>query len=212
MDPATDVAQLPFPNATRLAASIGAVLETTPHTAVPVPGRESAVLVLLYDRDGAPHLVLTKRTDTLEHHPGQVSLPGGRLDGSDEDLATTALRETHEELGIAPESVRIVGRLSDVPTMASGFVISPFVGVSEAPLRPVPSEREIARVLEVPIVALLAADARLPARPDILSLRYPLHGEDVWGATARILRIFSRVVREALERLEPGGEHVGACR
>lgn len=205
MDPAIDVARPPLPAATHLAASIGAVLGGTPYSAVPSPGRESAVLVLLYERDGAPHLVLTKRTDTLEHHPGQVSFPGGRLDAGDEDLAATALRETHEELGVAPDSVRIVGRLPDVPTMASGFVISPFVGVSESPLRPVPSEREIARVLEVPIVALLAADARLPARPDILSLRYPLSGEDVWGATARILRMFSRVVRDALGRIDAEG-------
>jgi 8-oxo-dGTP pyrophosphatase MutT (NUDIX family) len=198
MDPATDVAQLTLPNATRLAAGVGAVLEGMPHGAAPAPGRESAVLILLYDRDDAPHLVLTKRTDTLEHHPGQVSLPGGRPDPADDDLAMTALREMHEELGVAPESVRVVGRLPDVPTMASGFVISPFVGVSDAPLRPVPSEREIARVLEVPVVALLAADALLPATPDILSLRYPLDGEDVWGATARILRVFSRVVRDAV--------------
>ena len=101
------------------------------HRGTVAHGRESAVLVLLYDRGGAPHLVLTKRTDTLEHHPGQVSLPGGRPDPDDGDLATTALRETHEELGVAPESVRIVGRLPDVPTTVSGFVISPFVGVSE---------------------------------------------------------------------------------
>jgi 8-oxo-dGTP pyrophosphatase MutT (NUDIX family) len=198
MDVATDVAQPQLPNATRLADGIGAVLEGVPYAAALAPGRESAVLVLLYDRGGAPHLVLTKRTDTLEHHPGQVSLPGGRLDPNDGDLATTALRETHEELGVAPASVRIVGRLPDVPTMVSGFVISPFVGVSEQPLRPVPSEHEIARVLEVPVVVLLEADARLPAAPDISSLRYPLDGEDVWGATARILRVFAAIVRQAL--------------
>lgn len=99
---------------------------------------------------------------------------------------------------MAPDSVRIVGRLPDVPTMVSGFVISPFVGVSEQPLRPVPSEHEIARVLEVPIVALLEADARLPPAPDIGSLRYPFDGEDVWGATARILRALAAIVRQVL--------------
>ena len=198
MDVATDVAQPQLPNASRLADGIGAVLEGAPYTAAPAHGRESAVLVLLYDRGGAPHLVLTKRADTLEHHPGQVSLPGGRPDQDDGDLAATALRETHEELGVAPDSVRIVGRLPDVPTMVSGFVISPFVGVSEQPLRPVPSEHEIARVLEVPIVALLEADARLPPAPDIGSLRYPFDGEDVWGATARILRALAAIVRQVL--------------
>lgn len=198
MDVATDVARQPLPNAIRLAAGIEAVLEGMPYSAAAAPGRESAVLVLIYDRGGAPHLVLTKRTDTLEHHPGQVSLPGGRPDPADANLAETALRETHEELGVAPESVRVVGRLPDVPTMVSGFLISPFVGVSEQPLHPVPSEREIARVLEVPIGVLLEADDRLPESPDVRSLRYPFHGEDVWGATARILRVFSGVVRQAV--------------
>jgi hypothetical protein len=74
MDVATDVAQRPLPSALLLAASIEGVLTGTTG-AVVEPGRESAVLVLIYDRGGAPHLVLTKRTDTLEHHPGQVSLP-----------------------------------------------------------------------------------------------------------------------------------------
>lgn len=198
MDVATDVAQQPLPGAILLAASIEGVLTEMTGAAVE-PGRESAVLVLIYDRGGAPHLVLTKRTDTLEHHPGQVSLPGGRPDPEDVDLAATALRETHEELGVAPESVRVIGRLQDVPTMASGFVISPFVGVSGRPLHPVPSEHEIARVLEIPILTLLEADAALPTSPDILTLRYPLDGEDVWGATARILRGFAAVVRRALD-------------
>jgi len=199
MDVATDVARQPLPNAVRLAAGIEAVLEEVPHSAAAAPGRESAVLVLIYDRGGAPHLVLTKRTDTLEHHPGRVSLPGGRPDPGDASLAATALRETHEELGVTPESVRVVGRLPDVPTMVSGFVISPFVAVSELPLHPVPSEHEIARVLEIPIVALLEADTALPESPDIRSLRYPLDGEDVWGATARILRGFAAVVRQSLD-------------
>jgi 8-oxo-dGTP pyrophosphatase MutT (NUDIX family) len=199
MDVATDVSHPPLPKAVRLAAGVEAVLDGTPHSAAAAPGREAAVLVLIYDRGDAPHVVLTKRTDTLEHHPGQVSLPGGRPDLGDSGLAATALRETHEELGVAPDAVRIVGRLPDVPTTVSGFVISPFVGVSELPLHPVPSEHEIARVLEVPIAALLLADARLPAVPDILSLRYPLGGEDVWGATARILRAFAAVVRQAID-------------
>jgi 8-oxo-dGTP pyrophosphatase MutT (NUDIX family) len=199
MDVATDVARQPLPDAVRLAAGIEAVLEGMPDSAAAAgPGRESAVLVLIYDRGGAPHLVLTKRTDTLEHHPGQISLPGGRLDPGDANLTATAIRETHEELGVAPDSVRVVGRLPDVPTMVSGFVISPFVAVSELPLHPVPSEHEIARVLEIPILTLLEADAALPDAPDIRSLRYPLDGEDVWGATARILRGFAGVVRQAL--------------
>jgi 8-oxo-dGTP pyrophosphatase MutT (NUDIX family) len=161
--------------------------------------RRAAVLILLYDRHDAPHLVLTKRTDTLAHHPGQISLPGGRWETVDGDLGTTALRETQEELGVASESVRLVGRLGDELTMVSGFVVAPYVGVAAETLHPVPCEREIARVLEVPLAELLAADDALPEAPDIVTLRYPLLDEDVWGATARILHAFSGVVRTALQ-------------
>lgn len=176
---------------------IATVLPASPH--VPVhEGRRAAVLILLFERDGTPHLVLTKRTETLEHHPGQVSLPGGTWEHADGDLGTTALRETHEELGVAPHTIRLVGRLDDELTMVSGFVVTPFVGVSAGELRPTPSEHEIARVLEVSVAELLTADAALPAAPDIASLRYPFLGEDVWGATARILHRFSAVVRSAV--------------
>lgn len=188
-----------LPPAADLATRLADLLHEVPGATSIDDGRLAAVLILLYDRGDVPHLVLTKRTDDLPHHPGQISLPGGRWETADEDLAMTAIRETHEELGIAPESVRLVGRLPDELTMVSGFVVAPFVGVSGASLQPVPSEREIARVLEIPLADVLAADDVLPAAPDIVTLRYPLAGEDVWGATARILHAFSGVVRAALE-------------
>ena len=187
-----------LPSVLELAERIGALMQVVPRDPPTDPGRLAAVLILLYARDDVPHVVLTKRTDTLEHHPGQVSLPGGRWETSDGDLGTTALRETHEELGIPPDAVRLLGRLNDELTAVSGFVVAPFVGVSSVALQPVPCEQEIARVLQIPLAALLAADDALPASPDIVSLRYPLMGEDVWGATARILHTFSGVVRAAL--------------
>lgn len=188
-----------LPSASELATRIGALIDTDSRHSPPASRRLAAVLILLYDRDETPHVVLTKRTDTLEHHPGQVSLPGGRWETGDGDLGTTALRETHEELGIPPESVQLVGRLGDELTMVSGFVVAPFVGVSSAAVHPVPSEMEIARVLEIPLTALLEADDALPAHLDVATLRYPLLDEDVWGATARILHAFSGVVRTALD-------------
>lgn len=175
------------------------LLDEVPGAISESEGRLAAVLILLYDRGDVPHLVLTKRTDDLPHHPGQISFPGGRWEITDGDLAMTAMRETHEELGVPPASVRLIGRLPDELTMVSGFVVAPFVGVSAVSLEPVPSEREIARVLEVPLDDVLSADDALPAVPDIVTLRYPLAGEDVWGATARILHAFSGVVRTALD-------------
>lgn len=167
---------------------------------MPGDSRQAAVLIALYDRDGAPHLVLTRRSAGLPHHPGQVSLPGGRYEVADDDLEATALRETHEELGIDPARVSVVGRLDDVHARGSDHIIAPYVGVLDGALRAVPSAEEIARVIEVPLADLLATDATLPtsADDDVMALRYPLLGEDVWGATARILRRFSRLVRIAL--------------
>jgi 8-oxo-dGTP pyrophosphatase MutT (NUDIX family) len=187
-----------LPPAAKLGAALADHLEARRPVALHERARRAGVLIMLYDRAGAPHTVLTKRTDTLLHHAGQVSLPGGGWEPADLGMRATALRETEEELGVPPSALTVVGRLDDVPTMVSGFIVTPFVAVLEGSLRPRPCDAEIARVLEVALADLLDADARLPDRPDRLTLRYPLLDEDVWGATARILHAFCAVVRSAL--------------
>jgi len=181
-----------------LAERLRPALDARPARDITTPGRRAAVLLVLYDRADAAHLLLTRRADHLPSHPGQVSLPGGVRDPGDRSLEHTALRETHEEVGIAPASLAIIGRLDEVDTIASGFLIRPYVALAEAPIAPVPSDEEVARLLEVPVHEILAADAALPPRPGIRTMRYPLAGEDVWGATARILRGFCAVARHAL--------------
>ncbi len=173
----------------------------------PGPGRRAAVLAVLYEQDGVPHILLTKRSDDLPSHPGQISLPGGVIEDDDASPRDAALRETEEEVGIPRGALRVIGVLDDVHTMASNFVIRPFVAVLGQPMAAVPSDAEVARILHVPVSDLLAADAALPPDPAPLALRYPLAGEDVWGATARILRILSRVARCALrpEAVPPSG-------
>ena len=162
------------------------------------PGRRAAVLLLLYDRAGEAHLLLTKRADHLPSHPGQISLPGGGHEPRDADLMHTALRETDEEVGIRPEQVRVIGRLDDVNTMGTGFIIRPYVGVADTAPTPRATDAEVARIIEVPVAEVLHVDAGLPPDAGIALMRYPLDGEDVWGATARILRTFSEVARRAL--------------
>ena len=165
---------------------------------LPGPGRRAAVLIVLFDRGDAAHLLLTKRSDSVPSHPGQISLPGGVIEAGDPTARHAALRETEEEVGIPPEALRVVGELDDVSTMVSGFIVRPFVAVMERDVAARPSDAEVARILRVPVADLLHADAALPADPAALALRYPLAGEDVWGATARILRIFCRITRCAL--------------
>jgi 8-oxo-dGTP pyrophosphatase MutT (NUDIX family) len=155
------------------------------------------VLLPLFDVDRHPHVLLTRRADTLPLHRGQVSLPGGRWEEADGTLTMTALRETHEEVGIPPDAVQVVGLLDDVHTMVTGYVVTPVVGLLAE--RPVPEPNpEVGRVMEVPLGEILAIDAVLPADAGVAELRYPVAGEDVWGATARILRGFAAVVRAAL--------------
>jgi 8-oxo-dGTP pyrophosphatase MutT (NUDIX family) len=189
----------PLPRSGVLADAVGRVLAHRTRRVLDRPGRPAAVLIPLYDRDGAPHLILTKRTADLPAHPGQISLPGGRRDPEDHDLRATALRETHEELGIPPTAVTVIGELDDVATFQSQYIVTPVIGVlATAPItRPNPTE--IDRVMEVSLAEVLSLDAALPAEPTLADLRYPLDGEDVWGATARILHGFAAVVRRAIE-------------
>lgn len=176
---------------------MGEVLRERPARIIPGAGRRAAVLIVLYDRGGETHMILTKRTHDVAH-PGQVSLPGGRFEASDLTLKHTALRETEEEVGIPASRPRVVGRLDDVETMVSGFVVSPFVGALAGSFTLRADDHEVARIMEVPVSRIIEHDAVLPPDAGVADLRYPLDGEDVWGATARILRLFSRAVHTAL--------------
>jgi 8-oxo-dGTP pyrophosphatase MutT (NUDIX family) len=162
------------------------------------PGRAAAVLVPLFERHAVTRVLLTKRSMDLSHHPGQVSLPGGRPEPGDADLAATALRETKEEVAIAPAQVQLIGRLDEMHTVASDFVITPYVGLVGGQVAPVANHTEISRVFDVGLAELLEADTRLPDNAGRLDVRYPLEGEDIWGATAHILRGFARIMRCAL--------------
>lgn len=157
----------------------------------------AAVLLLLYERGGEEHLLFQVRTQHVEHHKGEISLPGGARDPGDDSLLATALRETHEEIGVAAGDVEVYGRLDDVPTR-SRFVMSPFVGAITAPA-PYPfafAEIEVAELLQVPLARLLSGEAlewtQPPGRPPMPAFR---HGEHlIFGATARVVDRFVQLV------------------
>lgn len=163
-----------------------------------VSGRTDAgVLVPLYVRDGELHAVFTQRREDLRRHPGEISFPGGRYDEGEPDLRATALREAHEEIGLPPEAVEIVGALQPTPTIATGYSVYPFVGLIEPGRTWTLSAREVAQVLELPLSALQAGYARrrlirrgVPIRTDT----YLVDDNLIWGATARILSdLFDRI-------------------
>jgi 8-oxo-dGTP pyrophosphatase MutT (NUDIX family) len=166
--------------------------------ALDVRGRtDAAVLVALYLDHGQLHAVLTERRADLRRHAGEVSFPGGRRDESDGDLRETALREAHEEIGLPPEAVDLVGALQPTPTIATGYAIYPFVGLIEPGQAWELSPNEVAEVLELPLAALRAGYGRrrlmrrgIPIRTDT----YVVDGKLIWGATARILAdLFDRI-------------------
>lgn len=163
-------------------------------------GTNAAVLVPLYRLDGEIHVVFTRRRHDLRRHPGEVSFPGGRPEPGDADLVDTALRETHEEIGLPPRAVRIAGALRPTPTIATGYSIYPFVGVIEPVARWTISPDEVASVLELTVTDLRGGYERrrllrrgVPVRTDT----FVVADELIWGATARILQ-------DLLERIDPG--------
>jgi 8-oxo-dGTP pyrophosphatase MutT (NUDIX family) len=160
--------------------------------AIDVHGRtDSAVLVPLFqDAAGELHAVFTQRRDDLSRHAGEISFPGGRRDG-DEPLVETALREAHEEIGLAPEGVEIIGALEPTPTFVTSYAIYPFVGVIAVPAAAwALSDAEVAEVLELPLSALRAgAGERRLVRKGIpfRTPTYEVGSHLIWGATARIV-------------------------
>jgi 8-oxo-dGTP pyrophosphatase MutT (NUDIX family) len=162
--------------------------------------RQAAVLLPLFKNATDYHLVFTKRTETVRHHKGQVSFPGGSFEPADGDLLTTALRESYEEVGIEPEHVSILGRLDDLATFSTSFTISPFVGLIPYPypFRPNPTEVAIVFDTSLSILADPAVGRRyIRARDDGATIEdYEFHvdGHVIWGATARLIHHFLEVM------------------
>ena len=161
-------------------------------TTVPADGlRPAAVLILLYDKSGEPHILLNKRSQQVEHHKGEISFPGGGRDPEDVDFLDTALRETHEEMGVEPRDVTIIGELDDVVTRTD-FCVRVYVGTIPYPYPFRPSAREIAEVLEVPMSSLLdranwREEARLTDGALHRSYSYAYKEHLVYGATAMMV-------------------------
>lgn len=161
--------------------------------------RQGAVLLMLFRRAGQVRFVLTRRRDDLASHAGQISLPGGRREDG-ESLRDTALRETYEEIGIEPESVKILGCLQPLYILPSDFEVTPFVGWhSESPAF-VPQPSEVAEIIEAPLVQLLHEEARreeLWERQGISMVvpYFQIDSHKVWGATAMMLSEFVERLR-----------------
>ncbi len=149
----------------------------------------SAVIVPVFSKGSADHLLFTRRTDHVARHKGQISFPGGVRERGDPDLLATALREMQEEIGVSPADVEVLGPLDQVSTR-QGFAISPFVATIPFPYDFRPDPHEVAELLEVPLEFFLDhryvreerdADGRT-------TYYYDYNSHVIWGATASIVR------------------------
>ena len=159
-----------------------------PQTFEPHP-QKAAVLVILYPKHNNTHVLMTKRALHLNSHAGEISFPGGVYEeGDDENLLTTALRETREEIGVLVDSSKVIAQLPFVNTRL-GFEITPFVSIlSETPAFK-PEKDEVEEILEIPYNSLLATQQRdLGFDPEQNMVVYWFKHHRIWGASAKILK------------------------
>lgn len=166
------------------------LLDPVAAAAIRVRGKvDAAVLVPLLPAGDDWVVVLTERRADLRRHAGEISFPGGRREPG-EELRLTALREAHEEVGLHPDGVRLLGALPPITTLVTGYRVYPFVGQVTAPGAWVPQEREVARILEFPLERLRGArrwETLWRKRVPVPTVTFTVDGHLIWGATARML-------------------------
>lgn len=157
----------------------------------------AAVLIPLVWHDDEWHILYTRRTDKVESHKGQVSFPGGACDEGETTPEETALREADEEIGLNPNEVKVLGRLTNMITITY-FRVTPVVGVIKWPTVFRVGEHEVARVFTIPLAWLANPVNRwqfdMPGRNRSLIAYHPFDGELLWGATARMTVDFLKVL------------------
>jgi len=150
--------------------------------------RLASILVVIYGKD--PFVIMTEKPKHMKFHAGEISFPGGKLDSTDSDLLHTALRETHEEIGLLISKEQVIGQLEPVVTLNSGFLILPFISVVDE-IPQLSANCEVEKILQIPLESLLKTEAKdLDPSHNIIQEMYTFEYQNqiVWGASARILK------------------------
>ena len=182
------------------AKPLGPVIPKFEHN---TPPRSGSVLLLLCPESGLIRFPLIKRPEYQGMHSGQISLPGGKAEPG-ENPVDTALREAHEEIGIDPDSVRVMGTLSQFYVIPSNIMVTPVVGLAVSQPAYCPDASEVVRILHGNLAELLSDEAvkqteiEVAGRYRMLAPHFEIDGEIVWGATAMMLNEFRTILRETI--------------
>lgn len=161
--------------------------------------KPAGVLIPVIERQSHLTVLLTRRSAELKHHASQISFPGGRMEQTDPDIEATALRETHEEVGVAPADVSVLGYLEPMPTV-TGYAVTPVVGLLAPHAELTIDESEVELAFEVPLSFLLdKGNAHSTTRTyrgrEIPTIEFRYSGHRIWGATANmLLRLAEKVL------------------
>ena len=166
--------------------------------------RIAAVLMLFYPKNGQTHLVLILRNPYDGIHSAQIGFPGGKYEQEDEDLIFTALRETHEEIGINPKTIEIVKSFTELYIPPSNFLVHPFLGICKQELIFVADPVEVAAIIELPLSVFLSENTVVNSNVTTSYLdsstvpSFKIENHIVWGATAMMLSELKDVLKEVL--------------
>lgn len=167
--------------------------------------KKSAVMILLYPKDNNIKTIFIERPVYEGVHSGQVGFPGGKFEKDDIELKQTALRETFEEIGVAPNTINVIGQLTDLYINPSNFLVSPFVGYLEEAPSFFLNEREVKQIIEYNLLDLKRPEIRSKKNITLsngMTLKtpyYEIQGLTVWGATAMMVSELNVIIEEAIK-------------
>lgn len=168
--------------------------------------RKAAVMMLFYPKNNQTHLVLIVRNSYLGVHSSQIAFPGGKVELEDLSLQETALRETHEEIGVAPENIQVIKAFSEIYIPPSNFLVAPFMGIAHTELQFIQQFDEVAGIIEVSLVDFLDETNIVMKRmdtsyaTDIEVPTFMINGHYVWGATAMMMSELKEVLKKVFKQ------------
>jgi 8-oxo-dGTP pyrophosphatase MutT (NUDIX family) len=166
--------------------------------------KKAAVMMLFYPKKGRTHLVLIVRNSYKGVHSSQIAFPGGKYEAEDQSFEKTALRETHEEIGIHPERIEIIMPFTNLYIQPSNFMVYPFLGICKEEIVFVPDGNEVVNIIELPLKDFLNDDLIITTTMstsyanEIEIPAFKINEHIVWGATAMMLSELKDVLKKVL--------------